>query len=77
MKMRTDGLYVCNMNAAFGGIASHMNPSTSSETGDEEGTLEVGDTQQMNFTAHDEGPFWMTPIEKLSPKYDYYDGTMT
>jgi len=67
------------MNKFFGGRYSAMRETVIER---EQGflgpfpqTLNVGDTQQMNFENGHVGPFWMLPTQKEATRHDIQLGT--
>ena len=62
------------MNLSYGGTVPDMHDTTILDVGEFKSSLSIGDTQSMNFTAHDSGPFWMDNMTKISTKYDDQPG---
>ena len=73
-KKRINGLDANDMSKGYGGTQSRLREAPIYQ---EEGILgpfprklSVGDVQQMVFHETDDGPFWLSPTERLSKKYD-------
>ena len=76
-KMRDDGLLVSNMNISYGGAVNTMHDSVIKELDKFNSKLTIGEVQKMNFTKHDRGPFWLSPLECIKSKYDkIHDSTI-
>ena len=69
-KMRSDGLLAGNMNLSYGGAVIKMRNTKIMELGPYDSILNIGDAQNMHFSPHDNGPFWMRPIDRIAKKYD-------
>ena len=68
--MRPDGLSVAKVNVTYGGCTTMMHTTKIMEVGPFEGVLNIEDTQSMNFSIHDPGPFWLSSMDKIKTKYD-------
>ena len=79
-KKRSDGLIVENMKKYFGGKQPKMREtkieSTYGYLGRFPSKLREGDIQSMVFQEGDEGPFWMSPQERESRKFDKGTGNI-
>ena len=75
-KVRDDGLVANKMNVKYGGRVRNMRDSKIKDIGEFNGTLKAGDIQNMNFKEGDEGPFWLSPMQALSKKYDVVKDTV-
>ena len=58
------------MNVTYGGCATMMHTTKIMKVRAFERVLNIGDTQSMNFSIHDPGPFWLSSMDKLKTKYD-------
>jgi hypothetical protein len=74
-KMRIDSLHIRNMNVSHGGSVGMMHDTIIREVGLHPRILQVGDKQVMHFIEDADGPFWMTPVERLETKHDQQLGT--
>jgi hypothetical protein len=77
-KQRPDGLNASRMNKSFGGKGPAMHPTLIEREfgflGPFQRILAPGQTQQLVFTDTDEGPFWMTPDDRIQNRFDQNDG---
>ena len=78
-KQQIDALNQLQMNYFFGGSYSAMRETVIER---EQGflgpfpqTLNVGDTQKMNFENGHVGPFWMSPTQREATRHDIQLGT--
>jgi len=78
-KQQIDGLNQLHINKFFGGRFSAMRETVIER---EQGffgpfpqTLNVGDTQQMNFENGHVGPFWTSPTQREATRHDIQLGT--
>ena len=62
------------MSVKFGGKQSKMRNTVIRDIGTYERKLEVGETQVMSFLEDDEGPFYLSPQERIRRKYDQPTG---
>jgi len=62
------------MNVAPGGAVPLMRSTLIPELGEYETNFNIGDEQDMVFKEGDDGPFWLTPEEKIQTKNDTYSG---
>ena len=73
-KQREDGLNVNSMSESYGGKQRKMRNTKilthEGYLGEYDRILNPGDTQSMVFCDDDNGPFWMSPEDRLSRKYD-------
>jgi hypothetical protein len=74
-KMRIDSLHIRNMNVSHGGSAGMMHDTIIQEVGLHPRILQVGDKQVMHFIEGADGPFGMTPAQRLETKHDRQLGT--
>jgi hypothetical protein len=78
---REDGLNVSYMNSGYGGNQRTMHSTKikaeKGYLGKYQRTLNVGDVQHMVFQEGDEGPFWLTPEQRLATKHSEYHGIET
>ena len=77
--LRPDGLSITKIRKGFGGSQPIMRDSLIKDDtylGSHEHItkLNVHDTQRMNYSVHDAGPFYFTPLQQLQRKWDYDTG---
>ena len=64
------------MNSRYFGAQIEMHPTKIKQNfgflDPHEQMLEVGDEQHMEFQEGGNGPFWMTPQERISTKFSHY-----
>ena len=73
-RMRKGALNTNLMSVKFGGKQSKMRNTVIRDIGTYEQKLEVGETQVMSFLEDDEGPFYLSPQERIRRKYDQPTG---
>ena len=74
-KMRIDSLHIRSMNGSHGGSVGMMHDTRIREVGLHPRILQVGEKQVMHFIEGADGPFWMTPAQRLETKHDQQLGT--
>ena len=74
MKLRPDSLAVNHMNVLPGGVASSMRSTMVPEIGIYPSIYSIGEEQHTHFCETEDGPFWLTPEEKRSTKYNTITG---
>ena len=74
---REDGLNVSGMRLGYGGVQRVMHSreikAEKGYLGTHHRTLNVGDVQHMVFREGDDGPFWLTPEQKLERMHSVYE----
>jgi hypothetical protein len=75
-KGRKNGLNVNNLKKLFGGKQDQLHPSVLTEQclGPFSPKLQPGDEQTFVFQEEDEGPFYLTVLEREQRKYDTHTG---
>lgn len=73
---RDDGLNVSKMSSGYGGTQRAMHSTEikaeKGYLGKHQRTLEIGDIQHMVFREGDDGPFWLTPEQRLARMHSEY-----
>ena len=72
-RQRDDALNADHMSRGFGGKQKEMRSTKIKDVsyfGSFERTLNVGDTQFMQYKDDDEGPFYLTPEQRQQQKHD-------
>ena len=78
-KQRIDGLDATKTNQNFEGAQKRMRDTIIKDdtylgSHEHRTKLNVDDTQCMNYSVHDAGPFYFTPLQQLQRKWDYDTG---
>ena len=74
--MREGALNVNNMSVRYGGCQEKLREKKIRDVGTYPRILEIGDIQSMVFEDNDNGPFYMSTVEKGRSKYDRLTGKL-